>query len=503
MTPDRPRLPTFIDGYGAVRAWDHVPVSLPERCVPRPLRTPDRADNLRHALDRAGLRDGATISFHHHLRDGDALMVSTLQECAKMGLRNLHIAPSSLFPCHAGLVPLIEQGVITRITTSYMNGPVAQAVQAGKLAYPAVLQTHGGRAAAIEDGRLPIDLAVIAAPAVDGEGNLSGAVGRAACGPLGYAMVDAAHAGHVIAVTDMPDQMLPRICIPAGFVDQITGVESLGDATRIASGTTSRSPNDAGQRIAAMAAKLIELSLPRLAEFSFQTGAGATSIAVARALAPILAGKGLCGAFACGGITAQLVDMYHAGMFRELHDVQAFDQQAVLSYAQDAGHLGISASDYASPARADAVAHQLGVVVLGAAEVDQNLNVNVTTTSDGRIIGGSGGHSDVAEGAKLTLVTTPLRSRHGPKLVRSVAHRTTPGHSIDLLVTEEGVLLGPRWQSLETQVRSAGLPLLERETLWEGADTFAPETQNENRIVAVSEYRDGRVIDVIRSAYQG
>jgi len=427
-------------------------------------------------------------------------MVETLKTCARIGLRDLHIAPSSIFPCHAGLVPLMEQGVVTRITTSYINGPVADAVRAGKLATPVVLQTHGGRAAAIEDGRLLINVAMIGAPGVDAEGNLTGAVGRSACGPLGYAMVDAGHAAHVIAVADMPDQSLPRICIPAKRVDQIVKVDSLGDASKIASGTTARAPGPEGQKIAAMTARLIAVTELRKPGFSFQTGAGGTSIAVAKKLAPLMAERGVVGDFACGGITAPLVDMQQAGLFRELRDVQAFDQAAVQSYATDMSHLGISASDYASPARSDAIAHRLGAVVLGAAEVDREMNINVTTTSDGRIIGGSGGHSDVASGAHLTIVTTSLRSKTGPKIVRDVLHRTTPGASIDAVVTEAGVTLtGQKWSHAAQDLEDAGVPFLSPHQLFDRYGDSQPRAWPEGRILAVSEYRDGRVIDVIRA----
>jgi len=451
------------------------------------------------ALEASGLSDGGTLSFHHHLRNGDALMVETLELCSRIGLRDLHISPSSIFPCHAPLVHLIEQGVITRITTSYMNGPVADAVMAGKLATPAVLQTHGGRAAAIEDGRLGVDVAVIAAPGVDAEGNLSGAIGRAACGPLGYAMVDAAHARHVIAVTDMPDQALPRTCIAAHHVDQIVRLDSLGDAKKIASGSTARVPGPKGDGIANMAAELISASGLLAPQFSFQTGAGGTSLAVAQKLAPIMAERRVKGDFACGGITAPLVEMHKAGLFRELRDVQAFDQVAVRSYATNPSHFGISASDYASPKRADAVAHRLSVAVLGATEVDRDLNVNVTTTSEGQIVGGSGGHSDIAEGARMTIVTTSVQSNFGPKLLSNVLHRTTPGTFVDAVVTEAGVTLASdRWQHISKDLEEAGIPTLSRHGLFESHGDTRVHERSEGPIVGVSEYRDGRVIDVIR-----
>nr|WP_281350478.1 citrate lyase subunit alpha [Roseovarius bejariae] len=493
-------MPAFIQGYGPVTPWDGVGPALGAPRKPRSGRTPRRSATLQDAIAASGLQDGGTVSFHHHLRNGDTLMVETLNTCARMGLRGLHIAPSSIFPCHAGLVPLIEDEIITRITTSYMNGPVADAVGAGRLATPAVLQTHGGRAAAIEDGRLAIDLAMIAAPAVDAAGNITGAIGRSACGPLGYAMVDAGHARHVIAATDMPDQDLPRVCIPSNRIDQIVKLDSLGEAGKIASGTTARQPGPEGDKIAAMTAALIDLTELRRPGFSFQTGAGATSIAVARKLAPLMAARGVCGDFACGGITGPLIEMHKAGLFHELRDVQAFDQIAVQSYARDPLHHGISASDYASPARSDAVAHQLGVVVLGAAEVDRGLNVNVTTTSDGRIIGGSGGHSDVAEGARMTIVTTSLLSKSGPKIMQDVLHRTTPGASIDAVVTEAGVtLISDGWQHAQKPLENAGVPTISRQKLFGDHGDMARSDWPDGRIVAVSEYRDGRIIDVIRA----
>ena len=78
-------------------------------------------------------------------------------------------------------------------------------------------------------------------------------------------------------------------------------------------------------------------------------------------------------------------------------------------------------------------------MILGAAEVDLNFDVNVTTGTSGMIIGGSGGHSDTAAGAKLALVTTRLTGGAYPKIVDRVATITTPGETIDAVVTEEGV----------------------------------------------------------------
>lgn len=449
---------------------------------------------LRDAIAASGLRSGGTISFHHHLRNGDKVMVQALDACAALGLRDLHVAASSLFPVHAPLVPHIQSGVISNITTSYMAGPVADAVAQGLLPNPATLQTHGGRARAIERGELKIDLAVIAAPAVDAAGNLGGADGPNACGPLGYPMVDAAHAGHVLAVTDTRTDRLTRRCIPAEQVSQIARIDSIGDAGLIASGTTARPPSEAGRLIADLTARLIAASGLMENGMSFQTGAGATSLATARALAPLMAERNVAGGFACGGITGALVDMHRAGLFRELMDVQAFDAAGVASYRDDPAHHGISASTYANPDR-DCIAHRLDVVVLGAAEIDLDFNVNVTTGSDGRIIGGSGGHADTAEGAKLTIITTPLRAGAFSKIVDKVRHVTTPGSTVNALVTEAGIALND--PELAERLRAADLPVTTIHDLWQQAGAAHQPPRPNTPIVAISDARDGSRSDVV------
>lgn len=451
--------------------------------------------SLMDAIGASGLRSGGTISFHHHLRNGDRVMEMALDACAALGLGDLHVAASSLFPAHAPFVRYIESGVISRITTSYMAGPVADAVTAGKLAHPVTLQTHGGRARAIETGELPIDLAVIASPAVDSEGNLGGADGPNACGPLGYAMVDAAHAAHVLAVTDHRTDTLTRSCIPGDRVHAIAQVDSIGDASRIASGTTGRPPSPEGRVIATLTARLIAASGLMTDGFSFQTGAGATSLATARALAPLMAERQIAGGFAAGGITGALVDMHRAGLFRELMDVQAFDGAAVTSYREDPAHHAMSASDYANPDR-DCIARRLSVVVLGAAEVDLGFNVNVTTGSDGRIIGGSGGHADTAAGAALTIIATPLRSGRFSKLVDTVRHVTTPGSSVNAVVTEAGIAVND--PGLADRLSGSDLPLTSIEALWAISGRAHQPAPGDTPIVAISEEGDGRVSGAVR-----
>ncbi|MFL5516837.1 MAG: citrate lyase subunit alpha [Gemmatimonadales bacterium] len=506
------RVPEHIDGYGPVRPFAGAFANLgsvtrtPVRvCSVRP-GAPKLLPSIRAAIEACGLRDGATISFHHHLRNGDDILRAVMAEIAALGLRDIRVAASSLFPVHAPLVEHIRGGVVTGITTGYMSGPVAEAVARGWLSTPAVLQTHGGRARAIEAGDVHIDVAFVAAPTADTYGNLNGVDGKSACGTLGYPMVDVKYADRVVAITDnlVPYPACP-IDITQDDVDYVVRVDSIGDPQQIVSGTTRVTDKPEGLKIAATAARVIEASGLLRDGFSFQTGAGGVSLAVAACLKDIMAARGVVGSFAAGGITGTIVDMFHAGLFRTLLDVQCFDLKAVESYRRDAAHQSMSASMYGNPHNRGAVVNQLDAMILGAAEMDLDFNVNVTLGAGGLIIGGSGGHSDTAAGAKLALVTTQLAARSHPKIVDRVACVTTPGETIDAVVTEEGVAVNPRRPDLRDRLLSDGLSLVSMDELRQRAARRAGCAPREQRtgtgnIVAVAEYRDGTVIDVVEGS---
>jgi citrate lyase subunit alpha / citrate CoA-transferase len=164
----------------------------------------------------------------------------------------------------------------------------------------------------------------------------------------------------------------------------------------------------------------------------------------------------------------------------------------------------MSASLYANPHTRGPLVDQLDAMLLGAAEVDLDFNVNVTTGTTGRILGGSGGHADTAAGSKLALVTTRLAATAGPKIVDRVGCITTPGETVDAVVTEAGVAVHPRREDLRDRLLSAGLPVVSIEALHQRALALAPQMPavtapaEERRIIGVLQYRDGRVIDVIR-----
>ena len=132
---------------------------MPEGAIHTPGRAASKClSSLSDAIDATGLKNGATISFHHHLRNGDAVINTVVNMLAEAGLRDLHLAVTSLFPVHAPLVEHIRSGVIGRISASFISGPVGEAISRGALAEPATLRSHGGRARAIDTGEMPMRL---------------------------------------------------------------------------------------------------------------------------------------------------------------------------------------------------------------------------------------------------------------------------------------------------------------------------------------------------------
>ena len=505
-------LPSHIDGYGDVRPFAGAFANLEAvrrtasriRSVPPGQRKvlPD----LAAAIDASGLRNGGTISFHHHLRNGDGVLNAVMEAIASRGLRDLRVAASALFPVHAPLVQHIEAGIVSRICASTIYGPVAHSVMAARLAAPALMYTHGGRARCLESGELHIDVAFVGAPTADTYGNVSGVNGRAACGPLGYAIADVQCADCVIAVTD---NLVPYPAFPSDitqdYVDFVVPVPSIGDPTQIVSGTTRPTSDPDALRIASLATRVIESSGLLVDGFSFQAGAGGASLAASAYLKQIMMTRRVQGSFASGGITGSIVEMLDAGLFRALFDVQCLDLAAVDSYRRNEAHQAMSASMYANPHNRGCVANQLDAVILGAAEIDCDFNVNVTTAADGSILGGSGGHADIAAGAKLAIITTRLTAGKFPKIVERVGTVTTPGETVDALVTEEGVAVNPRRSDLADRLRAGGIgvrpigELLERSVQIAGESGSTSLSRPDGPVVAVVEYRDGTVIDVVRS----
>jgi citrate lyase subunit alpha / citrate CoA-transferase len=505
-------IPNYIEGIGPLEpfqgAWNKLEKGwMDEPAYPPPVKAKvahlDKyCNSLEEAIDKVGFISGMTVSFHHHLRAGDRILVKTLDILHKMGIGNLTLASSSLTMAHEAILPYLKDGTITRIWTSGLRGKLGEAVSHGVLDTPVVIHSHGGRVRAIKTGKFKIDLAIVAASAADTEGNATGTHGPSAFGSLGYAVPDTAYARNVIVVTD---NIVEYPCIPISirqsFVDHVVKVDSIGDPAKIATGTTriTRSPMDL--RIAQLAAEAIEHSGFLAPDFSFQVGAGGASLAVAKFVRKIMNKKNIVGSFMLGGVTSYVIDMLNEGLFKTVFDVQSFDAKVATSIFNNKRHIAISAGLYANPFNCGCMTNKLDVVVLGALEVDVNFNVNVITGSDGCIRGASGGHCDTASGAKLTVVVCPSFRGRIPIIKKKVHNIVTPGESVDLVVTERGICANPAHKGLEEKLKKAGLNVKNIHDLENEIDliTGAPKPIVYNdKIVGLIQYRDGTIIDVIR-----
>ena len=457
--------------------------------------------NLKEAIEAAGLRDGMTISTHHSLRNGDYLLNQVVRMIDSLGIRGIKIASSSIHPVHAEIIPYIRKGVITGFECG-VNGLIGELISKGELDCPVTIRSHGGRARSLITGDVSVDVAFIAAPCCDEYGNMNGAFGPSACGSLGYAMVDALHARTVVAVTDnLVSYPAAPISIPQTLVDYVVPVETLGDPAKIVSTTTRITTDPIGLQIAKYAAMVIETSGYLADGFSFQTGSGGISLAVGDQVRTLMRKGNIRGSFGCGGITGYFVDMLEEGLFQTLFDVQCFDLRAVQSIGKNPNHLEISADMYANPFNAGAVVNRLDCVILGATEMDTDFNVNVNTESNGYLLHNTGGHSDTAAGAKLSIIVAPSIRGRLPIIRDAVTTVTTPGATVDVIVTERGIAVNDRHVELKEELARRRAPVKD---IVELRDEICRVTgkprplEFEDLVVGLVEYRDGTIIDVIR-----
>ncbi|MBQ7566467.1 MAG: citrate lyase subunit alpha [Oscillospiraceae bacterium] len=462
-------------------------------------------ENLEAAIKASGLKDGMTISFHHHFRNGDHVLNYVIDTLAKMGFKNLTVAASSLAGVHAPLIQHIKNGVVTHIETSGLRGELAEEISRGLMDFPIVFRSHGGRAAAIESGLLHIDVAFLGAPSCDPYGNANGYSrdddDGIACGSLGYARTDAKFADKVIILTNhlVPYPNAP-FAIPESDVDYVVKIEDIGDPAGIMSGATRYTKNPKELKIAQTAANVVEAAGYFYDGFTMQMGSGGASLAVARYLRQKMIDQGIHARFALGGITSQICAMHEEGLIDKILDVQSFDLDAALSLKKNHLHQQIDAVYYASHLHNSAV-NKLDFVILSALEIDVGFNVNVLTGSDGVIRGAIGGHPDTAEGASLSIIVAPLCRGRIPCVVDHVQTVITPGAAIDVLVTDQGVAVNPSRPDVAEKLTAAGIHLTTIEALRDKAlaEVGTPDPiRYTDKIVGLAMYRDNTVLDVIR-----
>ena len=458
--------------------------------------------NIHEALVKCNAHDGMTVSFHHHFRDGDLVVCMVMKEIQKMGLKNITISASSLGKAHDDLVPMIEDGTITNIESSGVRGKIGEAISHGKLKGLATMRSHGGRVRALVTGETHVDIAFIGAPTCDEYGNCRGIGGKTNCGVLSYSYVDGNQADYVVAVTDC---LVPFPNYPAHIsmtkVDYVCVVDQIGIPEKIATGAAKPTTDQRKLMMAEYCTQVVANTPYFKDGFSYQTGVGGASIASTISLTEIMKERNIKMGFGVGGLTKPMCDLLDNGMVRVLLDTQDFDLDAV-NNVKNPNHHRISAGAYANPMNKGAFVNKLDYVILAALEVDVHFNCNVVVGSDGVITGAQGGHPDTAQGAKCTIVIAPLLQGRIPAICTDVTTVTTPGESVDIVVTDYGVAVNPARPDLLKALQDADcVPLKTIEELRDIAYSIVGEpekVQFGDRVVGIIEARDGTIMDVVR-----
>ena len=460
---------------------------------------------LEEAIRRSGLKDGMTISFHHHFRGGDKVVNMVVAKLAEMGFKNITVAASSLSDVHAPLIEHIKNGVVTKLITSGLRGELANEISHGLMEEPVVFRSHGGRGSAIANGDLHIDVAFLGASSCDPAGNACGYSrsenAKSICGSLGYALPDAQYADKVVILTDdLVDYPNTPNSISERNVDYVVVVDSVGDSSKISSGAIRDTKNPRDILLAQTAAKVIINSGYFKEGFSIQTGSGGASLAAVKYIRESMIEKGIHASYALGGITAHMVKMHEEGLIERLIDVQSFDKVAAESLRKNPFHKEVSANEYASADDPGSAVHYLDMVILSALEVDVNFNVNVLVGSDGIIRGAIGGHPDTAADSALSIIVCPLLRGRIPCVVDEVTTLITPGSTVDVVVTEYGIAVNPRRPEIAERLKAAGLKVVDIHCL---KDMALKAIGNPDplpfgdKVVGVVMNRDGSVQDVI------
>ncbi len=501
-------VPTEVNGkkvvpFQGIRSYKpegHKTAPPISSCSDYPMDGNKIVGSIKEALEKAGLKDGMTISSHHHFRNGDLIMNQVFDAAAELNKKGLMWFPSAAFPCHEPMIKHLDSGVIHHIEGS-LNGPLGKYASEGKMDGLAVLRSHGGRWQAIQDGDVHIDIAVIAAPTADPLGNATGDRGPSACGLLGFGLADSMYADKVIVVTD---NLVPFPCIPWQIqgqnVDYVVVLDKVGDPDKIVSGTTQLTKSPDRLYIAELTARFVKAAGIMQDGFSFQGGAGGTALAFAIYLKDMMQEAGVKARFVRGGSTKYLVEMLEEGLTDYILDGQTFDLDGVRSMRENEGHVNTSPFTSYNWHGKGNFASMVDVVVLGATEVDVNFNANVVTHSDGQMLHGIGGWQNCLF-SKCTILPIPAFRDRIPVIVDEVTTIVGPGELVDVIVTERGIAINPLREDLIQATKDSGLPIRTIEEIKAEIDDLIGSVPQKPKLtdepIGVVNWVDGTVIDTI------
>ena len=128
------------------------------------------------------------------------------------------------------------------------------------------------------------------------------------------------------------DELVTYPCVPVSisqqYVDYVVQIDSIGDPEKISAGAARLTKNPRDLMIAKKCVDVIAASRRFQEGYSFQTGAGAISIAVTKFLMEKAKERKITASFALGGIPAAIIDMYDEGLVRAVACSQSFDSVA-------------------------------------------------------------------------------------------------------------------------------------------------------------------------------
>ncbi len=486
-------------GIGKHRPTGHKYAPPISSCIDYPDDGNKIVPSLKDSLIKSGIKNGMTISTHHHFRDGDLIANQLFDVINELGIKDIVWYPSASFPCHEHLIQYLENGTIHHIEGS-MNGPLGKYASEGKMRGAGVLRSHGGRYQAVQDGEVHIDIAVIAAPTADSFGNATGDRGPSACGLLGFALADSQYADKVIIVSD---NIVPFPCIPwqihGNYVDYVVKVDKIGIPERIVSGTTQITKSPDRLLIAEMTAQFCDEAGIVKDGFSYQAGAGGTALSIGIYFEQMIRERNIKARFIRAGSNKYPVKMLEDGLVDYILDGQTFDIEGVRSMRENANHLNTSPFTSYNYHGKGNFASMVDVVILGATEIDVNFNANVVTHSDGYLLHGIGGWQNCLF-SKCTILPVPLFRDRIPVIVDEVITICGPGELIDVIITERGIAINPRRTDLIEKLKDSDLPIKTIYELKDEAEKICgkpvkPKLSDE--IVAIIKWVDGTVIDAV------
>ena len=92
-----------FEGAYAYDNYEYTKAAPTVRALSDPKRS-KMVSSIREALEKCGIRDNMTLSFHHHFREGDYVVNMVMEEVHNMGIKGITVCASSLGKANDAIV---------------------------------------------------------------------------------------------------------------------------------------------------------------------------------------------------------------------------------------------------------------------------------------------------------------------------------------------------------------------------------------------------------------